>query len=201
MTNSAYVSYGDIVTASSMFDPARSVQHIAYTEPLTRWSRGVGNFDATLGVLAALERFHRRDADKAYVPILVCSPNETWGKYLDADGNPQDTPVNKWPYVQDYKLATAIFAHCISTEHRPHEMQIISQTSHRHLPLTPHSKTSINANTTTLDQFRGMASATWDHTNLMAIFSGPYNILLPSAKKLVKALCFVWVFRAHAGSL
>ena len=189
---------GDIVTVDSV--PAEGVVPTAIVgvEKLTRWSgkarRLIGgeHGDTFANALSAvLFAFERANAADTHELVLYTGPRYTRASYIKHDGSGvQSTPVNKWPYVQDYKLATAVFAHRVSSEYRPHEYQIAQQMSRGHRPLDPHSDASNQANSVTLNQFRLMAGLSWSRIRTMEVFSGNYLLLLPAAKMMIDALCF-----------
>ena len=123
--------------------------------------------------------------------ILFVGERRPGRGYVKLDGSgTQQTPVNKWPYVIDFKLATAIFAHMVSAEYRPHEYQIGQQASFSHRPLDPHDDQSNLSNATALNQFRMMAGQTWSRISTMEVFSGDYLRLLPRTQTMVNHLCF-----------
>ena len=189
---------GDIVTADSV--PAEGVVPTAIVgvDKLTRW---FGKASSMIGgsnrisfadaVDIALTELDLTNAAHTHDLILYTGTDIYTRRYIKLDGSgSQLTPLNKWPYVQDYKLATAIFAHRVSSEYRPHEYQISQQMSRGHRPLDPHSDASNQANSVTLNQFRMMAGLSWSRIRTMEVFSGNYLLLLPAAKMMIDALCF-----------
>ena len=197
---------GDIVTADSVLAEGVVPTGIVSVDKLTRWYIGtyarigdnsqIGDssrpsHDTFAEALVEALRRHAGSRHAATNNLVLYTGDSRPGRYIKLDGSGgQLTPVNKWPYVQDYKLATAVFAHRVSSEYRPHEYQISQQMSRGHRPLDPHSDASNQANSVTLNQFRLMAGLSWSRIRTMEIFSGNYLLLLPAAKMMLDALCF-----------
>ena len=189
----AKIRIGDVVKADSVIADGVEASGVVAVDPITYWHVYIyapisfaGFESAKESVLRSITQGYFPDT----LPILFGGPYAQRA-YIKPDGSGhQSTPVNKWPYIIDYKFATAVFAHRTSAEHRPHEYQISQQSSRGHQPLAPHTDASNQANSVTLDQFRMMAGVTWDRVELMERFSGDYKILLPSTTRAIEALCF-----------
>ena len=194
----AKIRGGDIVTVDSVLAEGVVPTGVAVVDKKTYWggSLFVGTdqrgrvyslSDVLRGVLANTTiDFESRD-----IRLYVGRTDGRTSGYMALDGSSwQITPVNKWPYVIDFKLATAIFAHMVSAEYRPHEYQIGQHTSFGHRPLDPHNDQSNQANSTALNQFRMMAGQTWSRIRTMEVFSGAYTRLLPRTQQMVDHLCF-----------
>ena len=190
----AEIRGGDLVTADSVLAEGVVATAIVTPRPKTRWTTGVykdigsglryATFNDALQYV--LPRF-----SAGYEPRLYVGEGRFGRGYFLLDGTGTDpTPVNKWPYVIDFKLATAIFAHLVSAEYRPHEYQIGQQASFGHRPLDPHDNQSNLSNSTALNQFRMMAGQTWSRIRTMEVFSGNYKYLLPRTQQMIDYLCF-----------
>ena len=180
---------GDIILPDSVLAPGVAMTRAIVVEKKTRWRYNFAFTDTLDGARKWALRFGlARDRDLVVGTGATSAHRE--GYVLEDGSGSSPDPVNKWPYVIDYKIATAVFAHRVSAEYRPHEFQITQQDSRGHMPLAPHGDASNQANSIVLDQFRMMAGITWSSIVLMEVFSGDYKILLPRSRTMVAALCF-----------
>ena len=189
----AEIRGGDIITADSVLAEGVVATGVIFILPKTRWAGG----KRSIGPGKSFPTFNDaipyalspRGEHKPH--LYVGRVDGPTGGYFRLDGTGSDpNPINKWPYVEDFKLATAIFAHMVSAEYRPHEYQIGQQASFSHRPLDPHDDQSNLANATALNQFRMMAGQTWSRILTMEVFSGDYQRLLPRTQTMVNHLCF-----------
>lgn len=185
------IRHGNIILEDSVLAPGVVMIAAIPVQPKTRW-RLFGNYSgSSLAEARAAFPDGLDGRGKKMDLVLIAGPTDFRNGYFLEDGSGfSPNPVNKWPYVIDYKLATAVFAHRVSAEYRPHEFQIAQQGSRGHQPLAPHGDASNQANSIALDQFRMMAGITWSSIVLMEVFSGDYKILLPRSRTMVEALCF-----------
>ena len=194
----AEIRGGDLVTADSVVAEGVVPVSIVLVKPKTRWAIagqyriGTDQYHHATLSAAFQATLPYTSRDKQAEPHLyVGPPNSGFSGYFKLDGTGvKKTPVNKWPYVIDFKLATAIFAHMVSAEYRPHEYQIGQQASFSHRPLDPHDDQSNLSNSTALNQFRMMAGQTWSRIRTMEVFSGDYKRLLPRTQQMIDLLCF-----------
>ena len=191
----AAIRGGDTVAVDSVIAEGVEAIGIVQVDKKTYWRKGTrrigmdrrGRVVTLRDAFLELQQF---DDENSKIILYVGARIPGTG-YIKLDGSgSQSTPVNKWPYVIDFKLATAIFAHMVSAEYRPHEYQIGQHTSFGHRPLDPHNDQSNQANSTALNQFRMMAGQTWSRIRTMEVFSGNYKFLLPRTQQMIDLLCF-----------
>lgn len=149
---------GDIVTADSLEpSPAQTngYRFAMSRDPATRWA----HIDQGRPTWAEVVAYAvSRPSETVY---YVQRDGRFNGAYVGYDGMASADPVNKEPYVQDYKLACALFCHLVATKYKPHIALLRQRTSWDILPLTPHDNASNRRNRITLNQYRAMGGLAW----------------------------------------
>ena len=180
----------------------------------TRWIKGGAiNLDKSLTLNTLIWTARRNPqfiailSDHSKHPGLEgLSPGQQ-GRFIGTDGVVSNTPVNAWPYIQDYRLALSSFAHEAVSTPEPKLLQILASGNRDIHPDHAHNNASAHAYGGLMDWIRGAIGMVWTDMEEWAMLGAaianpayaPYKTLVDRRIGQLDLSCGAasWVRRLH----